>query len=414
MRRSRPAACASAPARSPAGCSAPPPPAAPSSRRNRCRSSRSSGGAPISPPTGCAAASCAATSGPGRLRAPAGGETTLTAPVAGVLRPSPWPYPGQAVAAGEPVFRLQPQVSESRSLAELASAVSGLEADLVAARARRQRLQGLLELEAVSRRETEEAAAREAGLAARLEATRRDLAAARAARSGAGAAEVLTVTAPSPARWAASPPPRVPPSPPAPPSPGWSRPRPLWLEVALAPGAAVELAERGAAGVVLATGEGSPWRLPAGQVRLVSIAPEADADTGKVVALLELTAADEGRAGTVPLPQAPPRQPRRGGGPVARRAAGDRRPRLRPGRRRRRHHGLPAALRRAASCARRSACWRGRESRVLVERLCPGQRLVTRGGDDLRRIVADGQRRGPRPCPLKASAKTSRIRPSRG
>ena len=94
------------------------------------------------------------------------------------------------------MFRLSPSVSSSRSLPELSGDVSALQAEAGAARARVDRLEGLLKVEAVSRSEVERARAAATALEARLRAARQDLGSATAARTGGGGGGSLTVAAP--------------------------------------------------------------------------------------------------------------------------------------------------------------------------------------------------------------------------
>jgi biotin carboxyl carrier protein len=141
--------------------------------------------------------------GLGRVRPPAGGDVTLTASLDGVLQSTPWPYPGQEVAAGAQLFRIVPRTASEQSLAGLRAAVAGLEAEEGAARARAARLEELLAREATSRREVEDARALATSLAARLDAARRDVDAESAAREGRSSAEASAVRAPFAGRVAA-------------------------------------------------------------------------------------------------------------------------------------------------------------------------------------------------------------------
>lgn len=224
-----------------------------------------------------------------RVRPPAGGEARVTAPVDGVLQPSPWPYPGSEARAGAPLFRLVPRVSEERSLPSLAAEVEGLAAELATARARLGRLEELLAVEAASVREVEEARARVTTLAGRLDAARRDLAGARSARQGGRVAEALSLRAPfhgEVAEVLASPGSAV--------AAGETLARVVrtdrqWLEVDVAPEAARALAAGGPGGLVLEADEGPPVTIPAEEARLVSLAPEVDPTKGTVTVLLEVT-----------------------------------------------------------------------------------------------------------------------------
>lgn len=225
-----------------------------------------------------------------RVRPRAGSEALLTANLDGVVQPRPWPYVGQAVRAGAALFRLAPRVATESSLAELESTVTGLEADAEAARLRSQRLQQLLSQEAASRRQVEEAQAQATTLTSRLEAARRDLETASATREGRALEDALAVRAPFDARVA-----EVAATPGAAIAAGEILGRlvatgVVWLEVALAPSAATEVASGGAAGLVLEARDGAVVRFGKDAVRLVSIAPEVDSATGTVLALLEVDA----------------------------------------------------------------------------------------------------------------------------
>lgn len=230
-----------------------------------------------------------------QVRPPAGGEAVITAPVDGVLQPSPWPYPGAEVGAGAALFRLVPRTAPGESLPGLAAESESLEAELAAARARLDRLEELLEVEATSVREVEEGRTRVTTLDARLAAARRDLAAARAAREGRGAAEAHVLRAPFVGEVAA-----VAASPGAAVAAGETLARVVrtdrqWLEIDLAPEAARSLtADRtgagtgGFGGIVLEAAGGPPITIPAGDARLVSSAPEVDPAKGTVTVLLEV------------------------------------------------------------------------------------------------------------------------------
>ncbi len=224
-----------------------------------------------------------------RVRPPAGGEAAVTAPVDAVLLPEPWPYPGQRVAAGAALFRLVPRVASERSLPGLEADVAALETELAAARARLGRLEELLALEAASRREVEEARSQEAVLAARREAAGRDLAAARAAREG-GTAGAVTLRSPLAGTVA-----EVTAAPGAAVGAGTPLARLVatdraWLEVALAPEDARVLAAGAVRGAVVTLPEGRPVTFDPAAVRLVSVAPEVDPANGRVSALVEVPA----------------------------------------------------------------------------------------------------------------------------
>jgi RND family efflux transporter MFP subunit len=230
-----------------------------------------------------------AVAGTARLRPPAGGEAILTAPVAAVLLTGSWPYPGQVVASGAAVFRLAPRVALDRSLAELEAELAGLEAELSAARSRLTRLEELHALEAASLRELEDARARVRSLEARGTAASRDLETARAVRVGAtreSAAHALPLRAPFGGAIAEV---LV--------SPGETveagralarlvRTDRVWIDVQLSVEEARRLAESALGVVVLSFGEGAAVRLDRG-VRLVAIAPTVDPATGLLTASVE-------------------------------------------------------------------------------------------------------------------------------
>jgi RND family efflux transporter MFP subunit len=308
-----------------------------------------------------------------RVRPPAGGEATLTAAVDGVVLPSPWPYTGLKVEAGHVLLRVAPRVRSESSLTGLDAEVSGLEADAVAARARLARLEELLELEATSRREVEDARARLATIEARLAATRSDFAAAAAARDGGGAVAAHPVRAPFAGKVAA-----VTASPGAAVGAGEALARIVragasWLEVSLTPDDATLLAAEGAAGMVVELASSQPRRLAADAVRLVSIAPEVDAATGKVVALVEVDDPQLILGATLEVEVLLESQ--REGIVVPTSSLVD-------------DGGVIVVYLQQSgeSFARQEVEVITRQSdQALVEGLAPGQRLVTRGGDAIRR-----------------------------
>jgi len=227
-------------------------------------------------------------SGAARVEPPSGGEVILTAPVSGVVRAGSWPYTGQRVAAGDELFSLIPTAGTARSLADLKASVRELEATSKAAIARALRLEALLVREAVSQREVERARAEATGIEARLEAGRADLEAAEAGRMGREGVAGLEIRAPFIGRVAetlVSPGEQV--------SPGSSllrmiRERPVWVRVALTPRAASRL-DDGIAGLLLDSGASTAnLVVPADELRLVAVAPEVDARTGTVEALIEV------------------------------------------------------------------------------------------------------------------------------
>jgi RND family efflux transporter MFP subunit len=228
--------------------------------------------------------------GPGRVRPTAGGEILLSSPVDGVISGTPWPYPGHAVRRAAAVFQVMPRVASDRSLAELEADVEALEAEHEAARQRLDRLDGLLELGATSRREIEEAQALEAALASRLGAARRNLATASAGRRGAATSvESVSVKAPFSGRVA-----RIDTTPGQVVAAGAPlgllvRESPLWIEVALRPDEATGLQDP--AGLDLRSpNQSEPLTFRGDTFRLVSLSPAVDPQTGTISALFEVAA----------------------------------------------------------------------------------------------------------------------------
>ena len=242
--------------------------------------------------------------GTARIEPPSGGETILTAPVSGVVRSGAWPYTGQRVAAGDGLLTLISTTGTGRSLAELRASVRELEAQSEAATARAARLEALLSRQAVSQREVEQARAEATGIEARLEAGRDALAAAQAGRMGREDVTGLEIRAPFVGRVA-----EVMVSPGEQVAPGGPllrlvRERPVWARVALTPGDASRLGDR-VNGLVLDIGA-SVHRVVVSEddLRLVAVAPEVDARTGTVEALIEISrSVDELKPGLVATAQ---------------------------------------------------------------------------------------------------------------
>lgn len=322
-----------------------------------------------------------------RVRPPAGGEATVTATVAGVLASRPWPYPGAPVAAGAALFRIAPEVASERSMADLAAEERSLEAEHQAARARLARLEDLIALEATSERELAEARTRVAMLDARLTAARSELAGARAMRDGHDGGETHTVRAPFTghvATVAASPGSAVAAGAPL---ARLVRTDVAWLEIDLAPADARRLAGEVIGVVVEADGEADaapPRRFVGEEVRLVSIAPEADPTKGTVTALVEVASPGLvlGTVADVEVLLAGERT----GIVVPRTAVID-------------DAGVPVVYLQLAgeTFVRQAVTVEARQGdRLLVSGLVPGQRLVTRGGADIRRasLMASGEPAG--------------------
>jgi membrane fusion protein, heavy metal efflux system len=314
-------------------------------------------------------------SGLATVRPPSGGETAITAPVDGVVQPAGggWPYPGVAVPRGQELFRLVPRTAADVSLPTLQSGVTEIESDLAAARARLARLDELYALQAVSRRELDEARSRVQTLESRLRAARQDLSAARASRGG-GAAGGVPIRAPFAGQIA-----RVRATPGTTVAAGDELARlvrtdAVWLEIAVQPSDARAVAA-GVTGVVLSDRERPPVRITEG-VRLISVAPEIARETGSIPVLVEippdiglplgstveahiLTAVE--RPGIVVPATAVIDD---GGVPIVYLQLGGER-----------------FVRQEVSVLSRQG------DVVLVDRLVPGQRLVTRGGDAIRRAT---------------------------
>ncbi len=219
----------------------------------------------------------------------AGGEATLTAPADGVVTAAGWPHPGLDVGKGTPLFVLTPRVSADQSLAGLRADVTELEAELGTAQTRLRRLRDLLAVEATSGREVEEAEARVKGLEARLEAARRNRAAALAVRGGAAAGpESFRIASPIAGRVA-----EVAVSPGQFVSAGTPlgrvvRTSPVWIELAFQPDQAAALSSQAPAGLSVRRWAGEePFLIQPEDLRLVSRAPEVGSN-GMVPVILEL------------------------------------------------------------------------------------------------------------------------------
>lgn len=225
----------------------------------------------------------------GTVRPSAGGDATLTAPADGVVAAARWPHPGLDVGKGTPLFVLTPRVSADQSLAGLRADVTELEADLGTAQVRLTRLRDLLAVEATSRRDVEEAEARVKGLQARLEAARRDRDAASAVRGGGAAGpESFRIASPIAGRVA-----EVAVSPGQFVSAGTPlgrvvRTSPVWIELALQPDQAAALSSQAPAGLSIRRWAGEdPFLIQREDLRLVSRAPEV-ASSGTVPVILEV------------------------------------------------------------------------------------------------------------------------------
>jgi multidrug efflux pump subunit AcrA (membrane-fusion protein) len=348
-----------------------------------------------------------------RVRPPAGGEVRITAPVDGVLRGTPWPWPGRSVQAGATLFRLVPRTGTDRSLPALEADVSTLERELATARERLVRLEELLKLEAVPRREVEELATRVDTMDTRLAAATRDLEVGRAVRAGGtglDATDLVTLAAPFTGEVAT-----VLASPGAAVAAGEPLARlvrsdAVWLNVALAPADARRLAgpqspeavSPGVTGVVLESDDGSATEIGGERVRLVSVAPEIDRATGTVAALIEvdLEVDLEVDPGTGSGDSAPPSLPALGSTVPAHLLLADEREGIVvPSSALVDDGGVTVVYLQLAGerFARQPVhVLERRGDRVLVDGLQPGQRLVTGGGHAIRRssLMATGQAHG--------------------
>ena len=329
-------------------------------------------------------------SGVATFRPPAGGESTVTAQVDGVVQPPAesrsWPFVGRRVERDSPLFRVVPLVASERSLATLEAEVETLAVELESARARSARLRELLTLEAVSEREVGEAGVRARLLETRHRAAERDLESARSSREGGADGAGISLKAPFSGRIAA-----VSTTPGATVAAGDSLARlvrtdVVWIEVALPPQDARRLMDAGLQGVVLDDPESGPVRIDEG-LSLVSVSPELSPRTGTVTVLLEAP----GLAGTgFALGSTVDAQVLMAGEDsgivVPASAVID-------------DGGVPVVFLQLSGedFQRQTVTVLGRQGgQVLVGGLAPGQRLVTRGGDAIRRssLMASGEAHG--------------------
>ena len=323
--------------------------------------------------------------GSARVRPAAGGDAWISSPLDGVLRASsgPWPFPGMRVERLSTVLRVTPLVAADRSLSTLDSDVLALRARLESAQARLDRLEELLELEAVSRRDVEEAQVEVEVLGTQHRAATRDFESAQSSRPG-GSGSSLELKAPFAGEVA-----RVEAMPGATVAAGdplvrLVRTDVLWLEVALAPGDARRLAELGVRGLVLTDPERGPKRLEDG-LRLVSVAPEMSPETGTVSVLLEAPPASGLVLGTTVHAQVLLDEEKPGIVIPASAVVDD--------------SGVSVVYLQLSgeSFVRQEVRVLERQGdRLLVEGLVPGQRLVSRGGASIRRssLMSSGQAHG--------------------
>jgi len=327
-------------------------------------------------------------SGLATIRPPAGGESTVTSPMDGVVQPpvgpGRWPFVGLSVDRGASVFRVVPMVAPERSLAALEAELSTLTTELETARARFGRLQDLLALDATSEREVEEVRVRVETLGARHEAASRDLEAARSAREGGSSGRSLQLRAPFAGEIA-----EVHTTPGSTVSAGDALARlvrtdVVWVEVAVPPNGARRLASQGVRGLVLDDPENGPVRVEEG-LSLVSIAPELSPRTGTVTVLLETPSAMGFALGSTVAAQILSAEEQSGIVVPASALVDD--------------GGVTVVYLQLSgeSFVRQEVSVLERQGdRVLVDHLLPGQRLVTRGGDAIRRssLMASGEAQG--------------------
>lgn len=323
-----------------------------------------------------------------RVRPPAGGEAALGSPVDGVVQPlagsRTWPFVGLRVDRGSALFQVTPLVAAERSLATLEAELATLSAERETARVRLARLQELVALEAVSRRDVEEARLRVETFAAQCSAAARDLEAARSTREGGATRQGLALRAPFAGEIA-----QITASPGATVAAGellarLVRTDSIWIEVSVPPAGARQITQEGVRGVVLSDPELGPLRLEEG-VRLISVGPELSPRTGTVTVLLEVPPTAGLVLGTSLEAQVLSNEQLEGIVIPASALVDD--------------GGVPVVYLQLSgeSFVRQEIRARERQGDLLlVDRLIPGQRLVSRGGDAIRRssLMAGGEAHG--------------------
>ena len=175
-------------------------------------------------------------------------------------------------------------------MADLEAAVEVLDSELSKLQRRRSRLAVLSELGATSDREVDEAEAQVIAVEARLEAATLDLEMARAGRLGSSSgASWISIQAPFEGRVAEV---HVTPGESVPAGARLARlvsPHPVWIEVSLRPDSVSEV--DGVTGLIIETRRASGGlRFGEEEVRLVSVSPSVDSQTGKVKAIFEVAA----------------------------------------------------------------------------------------------------------------------------
>lgn len=322
------------------------------------------------------------------LRPPAGGESMVTAPMDGVVQPPTrsraWPFVGQHVDRGAFLFRVVPLVAPERSLATLEAELTTLTAELESGRARRARLDELLALEATSQREVEEARVRVETLEARHRAASRDLEVARSSREGGPSIGGLALQAPFAGEVAS-----VSATPGSTVAAGDSLARlvrtdVVWIDVAVPPKGARQLAAKGVAGIVLEDPESGAVRISEG-LSLVSVAPELSPRTGTVAVLLEASSSTGFALGSTVAAQILLAEEQTGIVVPSSALVDD--------------GGVSVVYLQLSgeSFVRQEVTVLERQGdQVLLDHLVPGQRLVVRGGDAIRRasLMASGEVEG--------------------
>ncbi len=324
--------------------------------------------------------------GVARIRPPAGGEITVTSPVDGVVRSisgTAWPFVGRSVARGSGLLTVVPRVAADTSLAALESQAISLKSELEAARTRLARLRELFTLEATSQREVEDGRVKVETLAAQHTAADRDLQSARSSRQG-GFAEGIELRAPLQGEIAA-----VHASAGSTVAAGEALIRlvqtdRVWLEVAVAPHDARLLNDQQLVGVVLDDGEQPALRV-AEELRLMSVAPEISPRTGTVTILLESAPIPGFILGATAQAQILLGEAQEGIVIPASAVVDD--------------GGVAVVYLQLAgeSFVRQEVRVLERQGdRLLADRLTPGQRLVTRGGEVIRRssLMSSGAAHG--------------------
>ncbi len=225
----------------------------------------------------------------GRVLPAGGADVTITAPVPGAVSARRWPHVGAEVRPGATLFHLVPSVAGDRSLPELEAQSDELQAERDAAGRRLARLEGLASVGATSTREVEDARARLAGLEARLDAAMRTLATARAARGGGRAgSDALEVRSPQEGRVAEV---FVTPGEVVGAGARLARvvqTRPVWIEVGLSPADASRVAMF-AEGLSLRTrADAGALSLRPDEVALVARSPVLDPASGTVPVLVSV------------------------------------------------------------------------------------------------------------------------------